>query len=210
MLQLAGRGGGARSSSRLLAAATGTAICRTCRHFRPRAPRARGLAGSAAPLKIGFIGAGDISNLHHEGLAATDGATVHGLWSRTDEQARLLQRSDRSPCSHYPEQPRHTHRPPGLRQRPLQVPDPAAKAAEFGCKLYGSAEELVLAPLPLPSVQQRLLPKRAARRATAAAATPASLVSVYSLRGVAESPPDSPAAACAGGGPGDRRGGGAD
>ncbi len=40
----------------------------------------------ANPLRIGFIGAGDISNLHAEGIAALDGAVLHGLWSRTDAQ----------------------------------------------------------------------------------------------------------------------------
>eukprot|EP01043_Picozoa_sp_COSAG02_P056386 COSAG02_NODE_6678_length_3423_cov_2.344465_6_plen_119_part_00 len=43
-------------------------------------------AASATPLRIGFIGAGDISNLHAEGIAALDGAVLHGLWSRTDAQ----------------------------------------------------------------------------------------------------------------------------
>eukprot|EP01046_Picozoa_sp_COSAG06_P080717 COSAG06_NODE_27965_length_583_cov_0.832645_1_plen_136_part_10 len=71
----------------------------------------RTFASAASPrqLKVGFIGAGDISNLHNEGFSALDGAVVHGLWSRTDEQ----------------------------------VPEPATKAAEYGCKLYFSAEELV-------------------------------------------------------------------
>ena len=76
--------------------------------------RCRGLSAAAAaePLRIGFIGAGDISNLHAEGIAALPGATLHGLWSRTD----------------------------------AQVPDPAAKAAEYGCALYDSAEDLVADP----------------------------------------------------------------
>ena len=42
--------------------------------------------GSPSPLRIGFIGAGDISNLHFEGIAALDGAVLHGLWSRADAQ----------------------------------------------------------------------------------------------------------------------------
>ena len=65
-------------------------------------------AAGSSPLKVGFIGAGDISNLHAEGIAACNGAVLHGLWSRTDKQ----------------------------------VPSPADKAAEYNCRLYGSAEEL--------------------------------------------------------------------
>jgi hypothetical protein len=53
---------------------------------RPLSAAAAAAAAAAAPLRIGFIGAGDISNLHAEGIAALDSATLHGLWSRADAQ----------------------------------------------------------------------------------------------------------------------------
>jgi hypothetical protein len=35
-----------------------------------------------ANVRIGFIGAGDISSLHFEGVKKTKGAELVGLWSR--------------------------------------------------------------------------------------------------------------------------------
>eukprot|EP01047_Picozoa_sp_COSAG01_P015723 COSAG01_NODE_791_length_13556_cov_214.163930_11_plen_219_part_00 len=86
-------------------------VCAALRR-RPSAAVAnyRSLGSSTAPpVRIGFIGAGDISNLHAEGLRACAGsAELVGLWSRAD----------------------------------AAVPSPAAKASEYGCALYDSAEDL--------------------------------------------------------------------
>lgn len=67
-------------------------------------------SSTAPPVRIGFIGAGDISNLHAEGLRAcgAGSAELVGIWSRAD----------------------------------AVVPSPAAKASEYGCALYDSAEDL--------------------------------------------------------------------
>ena len=54
--------------------------------------------GSPSPLRIGFIGAGDISNLHFEGIAALDGAVLHGLWSRADAQVHKILQADECWC----------------------------------------------------------------------------------------------------------------
>jgi predicted dehydrogenase len=66
-----------------------------------------------SPFQIGFLGAGDISNLHASGVANSEVAVLSGLWNRPN-------------CS--------------------IVPDPGAKAAEYDCKLYSSAEELCQDP----------------------------------------------------------------
>lgn len=58
---------------------------------------------------IGFIGAGDISNLHAEAINDLDSAELIGLWNRTQAKAN-------------------------------------AKAELFGCKTYGSVEELLADP----------------------------------------------------------------
>uniref|UniRef100_A0A7S1FIU7 Gfo/Idh/MocA-like oxidoreductase N-terminal domain-containing protein n=1 Tax=Noctiluca scintillans TaxID=2966 RepID=A0A7S1FIU7_NOCSC len=65
------------------------------------------------PLRVGFFGAGDISNLHAEAVRRCPGVELVGLWNR-----------DGCPI----------------------VPDPAAKAQEYGCKLFESAEALVADP----------------------------------------------------------------
>jgi predicted dehydrogenase len=59
--------------------------------------------------RIGFLGCGDISNLHASGVNQLESAELAGIWSRPD-------------C-------------------PI-VPDVPAKAAEYGTRAYGSAEEL--------------------------------------------------------------------
>jgi predicted dehydrogenase len=64
-------------------------------------------------VRIGFIGAGDISNLHAAGVRACDRAELVGLWNR-----------DNCPI----------------------VPDVQSKADEYGCRRYGTAEELVNDP----------------------------------------------------------------
>ncbi|KAK3274098.1 hypothetical protein CYMTET_17704 [Cymbomonas tetramitiformis] len=64
-------------------------------------------------VRVGFIGAGDISNLHAAGVRKSSHARLVGLWNRPN-------------C-------------------PI-VPDPQAKAQEYGCLLYESAEALVSSP----------------------------------------------------------------
>ncbi len=63
----------------------------------------------AKTLQIGFIGAGDITYLHAEGIANCSSAQLKGLWNITDDLA-------------------------------------TEKSHLFGCKKYGSAEELVHDP----------------------------------------------------------------
>lgn len=67
----------------------------------------------SSPVRVGFIGAGEISGLHALALKEIPGAELAGLWSR-------------SGCS--------------------IVPDPAAKAREYGAALYDSAEQLIEDP----------------------------------------------------------------
>ena len=61
---------------------------------------------SPETLRIGFIGAGDISDQHARAVTACPGAELRGLWNRTASRA-------------------------------------VAKAAEFGCRPYETAEELL-------------------------------------------------------------------
>ncbi len=60
-------------------------------------------------LGIGFIGAGDIANLHAEAVNELQGAKLIGLWNRTPEKAK-------------------------------------SKAEQFGCRTYGSVDELLADP----------------------------------------------------------------
>ncbi|MDR2467276.1 MAG: Gfo/Idh/MocA family oxidoreductase [Prevotellaceae bacterium] len=60
-------------------------------------------------IRIGFIGAGDIANLHARAIAKLPGAELRGLWNRTASRAK-------------------------------------AKAAEYGCRAYETAEELLVDP----------------------------------------------------------------
>eukprot|EP00937_MAST-01D_sp_MAST-1D-sp2_P005088 g5088.t1 len=89
------------SSTRLLRRGVSTRLLR------------RGVSSAHAQQRIGFFGAGDISNLHADAIAKLPGAELVGLWNR--------------PCCSI-------------------VPDPAAKAAEYNCKLYESPEALVADP----------------------------------------------------------------
>ena len=38
-------------------------------------------------IKVGFIGAGDISLLHSEGVYSAENAELTGIWNRTREKA---------------------------------------------------------------------------------------------------------------------------
>ena len=38
-------------------------------------------------IKVGFIGAGDISLLHAEGVVSAENAELTGIWNRTHEKA---------------------------------------------------------------------------------------------------------------------------
>eukprot|EP01062_Namystynia_karyoxenos_P040664 TRINITY_DN29633_c0_g1_i1.p1 TRINITY_DN29633_c0_g1~~TRINITY_DN29633_c0_g1_i1.p1 ORF type:complete len:362 (+),score=98.80 TRINITY_DN29633_c0_g1_i1:78-1163(+) len=69
--------------------------------------------GGGRPVRVGFIGTGDISNLHAAALRKIEGAELRGVWNRPN-------------C-------------------PI-VRDPAAKAREYGCELFPSAESLVQSP----------------------------------------------------------------
>ena len=40
-------------------------------------------------IKIGFIGAGDIADLHAEAIHSLAGAKLLGLWNRTSEKGAL-------------------------------------------------------------------------------------------------------------------------
>lgn len=60
-------------------------------------------------LSIGFLGAGDIADLHADAIVSCPGARLHGLWNRT----------------------------PGRAQR---------RAEQFDCRVYESAEQLVVDP----------------------------------------------------------------
>ncbi|MFH1571306.1 MAG: Gfo/Idh/MocA family oxidoreductase [Gemmatimonadota bacterium] len=64
---------------------------------------------SANPVRIAFIGAGDVSALHGEAVRRCPGAELAGLWNRTRSRGEK-------------------------------------RAAELGCRLYRSAEELVADP----------------------------------------------------------------
>jgi len=65
------------------------------------------------PLRVGFFGAGDISNLHWEAVRKSSDVELAGLWNRAG-------------CA--------------------IVPDPKAKADQYGCRLYESAEALAKDP----------------------------------------------------------------
>eukprot|EP01065_Artemidia_motanka_P000135 TRINITY_DN10048_c0_g1_i3.p1 TRINITY_DN10048_c0_g1~~TRINITY_DN10048_c0_g1_i3.p1 ORF type:complete len:357 (+),score=80.65 TRINITY_DN10048_c0_g1_i3:287-1357(+) len=73
------------------------------------APRVQARLASGA-VRVGFIGAGDISNLHAKAVRSMPGAELVGIWNRAG-------------CS--------------------VVPDPAARAQQYGCRLFDSAESLV-------------------------------------------------------------------
>ena len=51
-------------------------------------------------IKIGFIGAGDISLLHAEGLASIPSAELEGLWNITKDLAQ--EKSEKFGCQNYP------------------------------------------------------------------------------------------------------------
>lgn len=80
---------------------------------RPRPASLDGPLGTRNVIRIGMIGAGDISNLHAAGVHKARHAELVGLWNRAG-------------C-------------------PI-VPDPAAKAKEFGCRLFESAKALCASP----------------------------------------------------------------
>lgn len=50
-------------------------------------------------IKIAFIGAGDIADLHAEAIANLDGAELIGLWNRTFEKGKI--KADRFGCKTY-------------------------------------------------------------------------------------------------------------
>ncbi|MDR0815444.1 MAG: Gfo/Idh/MocA family oxidoreductase [Bacteroidales bacterium] len=60
-------------------------------------------------IKVGFLGAGDIANLHAEAVNSLSGVELKGLWNRTASKGE-------------------------------------AKAAQFGCKTYQTADELLNDP----------------------------------------------------------------
>ena len=51
------------------------------------------------PIKVGFIGAGDISNLHAEGVINCPDAEMHGLWNRT--RSRAEDKAEKFDCKVY-------------------------------------------------------------------------------------------------------------
>ena len=52
------------------------------------------------PIRVGFIGAGDISILHGEAIKRLEDAELAGLWNRTESRAK--ERAGQLDCRVYP------------------------------------------------------------------------------------------------------------